>query len=65
MCFYKSVDYVLDDALKTLPYYFLCVKDLPDIRMVSCPMQDIEFRILSADLKVNGIMVKLNYLLIV
>ena len=28
--------------------------------MISCPMQDIEFRILSADLKVNGICTRLS-----
>ncbi len=51
---------IIDEVLKMLPYYFFCVKNLPVIRMISCPMQYIEFRILSADLKVNGICTRLS-----
>ncbi len=30
--------YDLNDALKMLPYFFFCAKNLPDIIMISCPM---------------------------
>ncbi len=46
--------------LSKCSHIIFCVKDLLDIRMISCPMQDIEFRILLADLKVNGICTRLS-----
>ncbi len=46
ICFNESVDdhhvYILYGVLKMLPYYFYCVKNLPDIIMISCPMQSLE-----------------------